>query len=75
MDNDNSPETQPSGFLVPPPKLPPTALATAGSPPPHRPKPDRYRTLRIRSRFIERWLDEVDKIADAIGAGLGLRDR
>jgi hypothetical protein len=74
MDNADPPPTESSGFLVPPTKLPPTAIATADPPPPREPSPDRYRTLRT-PRFIERWLDEVDKVADAIGSALGLRDR
>jgi hypothetical protein len=75
MENADTPPTQPSGFLVPPTKLPPTAVATADLPPPHPSRPEHYRTRRIGTRFIENVLDEVDKIADAIRSGLGLRDR
>jgi hypothetical protein len=75
MDDADTPLTQSSGFLVPPTKIPGTALATATPPPPRGP-----RIVRRRNRFAffaDAVLDAVDEVADAIAAGLGfgLRDR
>ena len=70
-----TPPTQPFGALVPPPKGPRTALATA-SPAPLPPRPSTRRTLRDRDTlqyFISRTLDVVDSVADTIAEGIGLR--
>ena len=77
MEDADSPPTQSSGFLVPPTKIPGTALATATPPPPREPRI----TRRARSRlsvvgfFAEALLDAVDDVADAVAVGLHLRDR
>lgn len=74
MDDADTPSTQPSGFLVPPTKIPHTALAVATPPPPPRP-----RVLRTPSRqnfaqfFANLFLDSVDDVADAVAGSLGLR--
>jgi hypothetical protein len=71
-----SPPTQPSGFLVPPTKTPRTALATATPPPPREPSIVRSRGRRSAIGFVAKvFFDAVDDVADAIAAGLGLRDR
>ena len=72
--DDVTPPTEPSGALVPPPRVPPTAVATATpEPPPLRPT---RRPLMRRSRFVElirETLDAVDDLADTVAEGLGLR--
>lgn len=72
---DYTPPTQPSGALVPPPKVPGTALATA-SPAPLLPPFRQTRSLSdpnaIR-RLIQLTLDAVDDLADTLAEGLGLR--
>lgn len=70
-----TPPTQPSGELVPPPKIPGTAVAAA-TPAPIPPHPARAWASRDPSvirRFISRTLDAVDNVADAVAEGLGLR--
>lgn len=73
MEDAHTPPTEPSGALVPPRKGPGTALATATPPPPRDPG-DIVATRRSSfSQFIERTLDIVDRFADNVAAGLGLR--
>ena len=68
------PPTQPSGALVPPPRFPPTALATLPAPLPHRrPTPRAYAELRGFEKFFARALDAVDEFADTVAENLGLR--
>ena len=69
------PPTQPSGALVPPTRLPPTALATLPAPLPHgrRPTPRAYTELRGLERFLARALDAVDEFADTVAENLGFR--
>ena len=77
MEDDPTPPTQPFGDLVPPPKVPPTALALASPAPlPHRrpSTPELYDASALQ-QLITRTLDFVDNIADTVAAGLGLRDR
>ena len=74
MEDANIPPTQPFGALVPPTKVPGTAVATATPPPP--PNHPASRTLRQTSlfrRLLGRTLDVVDEFADSVAAGLGLR--
>jgi hypothetical protein len=70
-----TPPTQSSGALVPPTRLPPTALATLPAPLPHgrRPTPRPYSELRGFQRFFARAFDAVDEFADTVAENLGLR--
>ena len=75
FEDDFTPPTQPSGELVPPPKIPGTAVAAATPapiPPRHARDSLRHDPNVIR-RFIARTLDAVDNVADAVAEGLGLR--
>ncbi len=77
MEDVDTPSTQSSGFLVPPTKIPGTALATATPPPPRDPRVV-LRTssrLSVASFFTEMLLNAVDDVADAVAVGLRLRDR
>jgi hypothetical protein len=76
MDDEFIPPTQPFGALVPPPKIPGTAIAAA-TPAPVPRRPSRERSLRRGGfwRLFERTLDAVDEVADQIALGLGLRHR
>jgi hypothetical protein len=77
MEDDPTPPTQPFGDLVPPPKVPPTALALASPAPlPHRQpaSPTLYDAGALQ-RLIAQTLDLVDSIADTVAEGLGLRGR
>jgi hypothetical protein len=74
MDDFEQPPTQPYGSLVPPTKVPGTALALATPPPP--PRRSTRRTMAHTGFFtqlISRTLDVVDDLADNVAAGLGLR--
>ena len=68
--DDQTPDTQPAGALVPPPHRPPTALATADLPlPPSRPRLARRRFVPL----LDAALDELDRLVDRIAAAAGLR--
>lgn len=71
------PDTQPSGALVPPPRIPPTAVATAAPLPPRPPRPPRPPlrrgpVARLRT-LVNAVLDELDTMGDRVAASLGLR--
>jgi hypothetical protein len=70
-----TPPTQPSGELVPPPKIPGTAVAAATPAPlpPRRARDSASRNPNVIRQFISRTLDAVDNVADAVAEGLGLR--
>ena len=72
---DFTPQTQPSDALVPPPKGPGTAIATATPELPNRPPrhPRSFYDQNPIRRFIEQTLNVVDDMADAVAGGLGLR--
>jgi hypothetical protein len=72
-DDSPSPPTQPFGALVPPTKLPPTALATLPAPLPHRPSRPIRRYGNPLQRFLAEAFDTVDNFADTVAEGLGLR--
>jgi hypothetical protein len=72
-----NPQTQPSGALVPPPRVPPAAVATATpEPPPLRPERQPFMKQRSKAiQFLRQTFDAVDELADSIAEGLGLRPR
>lgn len=71
--DESLPEPQTDGFLVPPPRVPPTAVATATPLPPSQPQ----RSLRVRRSgvftLIDRALDQLDALGDRIADAVGLR--
>lgn len=74
MEDADTPPTQPSGSIIPPTKIPRTALAVATPPPP--PNAGARRTVVRENAFfhlLSRALDAVDGVADSVAAGLGLR--
>jgi hypothetical protein len=72
--DEHSPDPQPSDALNPPPRNPPTALATSAPQPPDRPSasriPQRRRGLR---GVVETLLDRLDTLGDRIADVAGLR--
>jgi len=75
MEDEYTPPTQPSGSLVPPRKIPGTAVGIATPPPP---RPESIHPTERRGflhRMLKLTLDSVDDFADAVAAGLGLRHR
>jgi hypothetical protein len=71
MSHDDLPNTEPSGALVPPGRVPPTAIATATPPPPPPMRPrvevrtrrsalDRIRSLTLKA------LDVADAFVDTL---------
>jgi len=73
------PESQPSGSLVPPPRHPPTAIATATPQPPRPPvsavPPEPLSLTRLLRRAIDRALDVADDVADTIVSATGIGPR
>jgi hypothetical protein len=73
MIDDFFPEPEPSGALVPPPRNPPTALATAAPLLPRRPS----RVISPREDFfrglVQSTLDSLDSLGDTIAGAIGLR--
>ncbi len=81
MMDESSPRTEPSGALVPPPKVPRTALATLPEPvPPRLP----FRSLRgsasrgslpeLFGKLLAGALDTLDSVGDAVAHALGIRE-
>jgi hypothetical protein len=71
--DENLPETEPDGVLVPPPRVPPMALATSAPLPPRQPalrSPWRTETLRDLATAA---LDQLDMLGDRIANAVGLR--
>ena len=75
MSEDLTPETQPSGSLVPPDKHPPTAVGAAMVPhPPSRPILPRSPGSRMSvGAFVVSVLDTLDRVGDSIASAVGLR--
>lgn len=74
--DDFTPETQPSGSLVPPPRVPPIAIATSAplSPRSHPRHPSLLERPRRSLRdLVESALDELDRVGDRIAGAVGLR--
>ena len=77
MEDDTTPPTEPFGALVPPPKVPPTALALA-SPAPlpnRRPSSPAMYDITPFQQFLAKAFDLVDDFADTVAEGLGLRGK
>ena len=70
--DDFTPETEPSGALVPPPRVPPTALALA-SPAPAPMRRTSETDLGAFGRFVDTAFDVVDRVADTVATVLLLR--
>lgn len=78
-----APLTEPSGALVPPPRVPGTALAAATEPPsPPRLPPAQWerRRVTIAGSFdliavVNRVLDTLDVVGDNIAEAAGIRPR
>ena len=73
MMDDIRPEPQPSGALVPPPRTPPVALATAESLPPRRPSNRGVRSEDFFRDLVRTTLDSLDSLGDSIAGAIGLR--
>jgi hypothetical protein len=73
MIDDILPEPEPAGALVPPPRNPPTALATSDALPPRserRAISPRDGTLR---RLVDTALNTLDSVGDRVAHAIGLR--
>lgn len=74
MTDDHHRDTQPDGALVPPPPMPPLALATSAPLPPRRPAAHALRSSRSTfTRLLDSALNGLDEVADRIRAAVGLR--
>jgi hypothetical protein len=73
MMDDILPEPQPGGALVPPPRTPPTALATAEPLPPPRPSSRIVRSEGLFRDLVRDTLDTLDSLGDSIASAIGLR--
>lgn len=85
MSDDSTPQSEPRGDLTPPPRVPPTAVAA--SPAPDAPEPRRTpavarfevglpplpRRPPYLSWTVDRALDALDDVGDAIAVAIGLR--
>ena len=74
MIDDMLPEPEPAGALVPPPRNPPTAIATAAPLPP-RPSSSRVITPRegLLRTVVQSTLNALDDVGDSIARAVGLR--
>lgn len=73
MMDDILPEPQPSGALVPPPRMAPVALATAEPVPPRRPSNRVVRSEGFFRELVRTTLDSRDSLGDSIAGAIGLR--
>lgn len=78
-DDEDAPETEPSGNLEPPGREPPTAVGTAAPPPAPGERPLAVRAWRRRrsslATAVHTIFDALDSLADAIAEKTGLRAR
>lgn len=80
MMDESSPRPEPGGALVPPPRVPPAALATLPDPVPPRPIRDRHGAssrgpLReLVEKLLAGTFDTLDSAGDAVAHALGIRD-
>jgi hypothetical protein len=74
LEDEFQPKTDPSGSLEPPPRKPPTAIATAGSGP--DPGNRGRSVVRVAAapnafgRFLKRAFDVIDEAADTVANAL-----
>lgn len=74
MMDDHHRDTQPDGALVPPPPMPPLALATSAPLPPRRRGEGTMRSGRSTfTRLLDSVLNGLDDVADRIATAVGLR--
>ena len=73
-DDERIPESQPSVALVPPPRVPSTALAAAAPLPPRQWDADDTRAARdFFARVVRTTFDALDNVGDSIAVAIGLR--
>jgi hypothetical protein len=71
--DENLPETQPAGSLVPPPRVPPGALTASTPMSPRRSELRRpWRAQSVRS-LADAAFDQIDALGDRIADLVGLR--
>jgi hypothetical protein len=73
MIDDMLPDPEPAGALVPPPRHPPTALATADALPPYREPRDIAPREGIIRQVVQTALNALDDVGDSIAHAVGLR--
>jgi hypothetical protein len=71
MSDENLPQAEPGGALVPPPTHPPTALASATPLPPRR--EDAVDLRAFVGRLVDTTFDALDTLGDSIADAVGLR--
>ena len=71
---DHLPDPETSGALVPPPRVPPVAVATSAPLPPRRSSSDvAWRKPRGLTALVTAALDGLDALGDRIAGAAGLR--
>jgi hypothetical protein len=75
IEDERSPDPQPSGALVPPPHLPSTALAATAPVPPRRWDDDNdvIAARNFFARVVRSTFDALDNVGDSIASAIGLR--
>ena len=73
MMDDILPEPEPAGALVPPPRNPPTAIATADALPPYREPRDLAAREGLLRQAVHTALDALDEVGDSIAHAIGIR--
>lgn len=73
MDENLPPDTQPDGSLVPPPRVPPMALATSAPIPPRTPTSRTPWSTDSLRELATVALDRLDMLGDRIANAVGLR--
>ena len=73
MDDEFIPEPEPKGQLVPPPRVPPTAVGLALLPPAPERRPSFPRRRRGFHGLVLRAMDALDSLGDTIAETIGLR--
>ena len=73
MIDDMLPEPEPAGALIPPPRNPPIALATADAPLPYREPRGVAPREGIVRQVVQTALNALDDVGDSIARAVGLR--